>query len=69
MTDKDEKHRSQDHWLEQEGTWWKESGHKEDFSPYIPESKFNLRTVRAKELLAKHGIDAIVLFADGNSGW
>ena len=66
MTDDHKEHRSEDHWLEQEGARWKESEYEEDFAPHIPEEEFKLRTAKAKELLAKHGIDAMVLFADGN---
>ena len=54
------------HQMEQEGVSWEESVDPEDFSPYIPESEFQERTRRARELMQKHGMDAMVLFAYGN---
>jgi Xaa-Pro aminopeptidase len=59
-------HLSKDHWLVQEGISWEEQVATEDFSPHIPESEFNLRTDKAKKLLAKHGLDAMILFAEEN---
>jgi len=61
---KQKKHLSKDHWLEQEGITWEQSDSKEDFCPHIPKEEFDLRIAKAKDLLAKHGIDAMVLFAE-----
>ncbi len=66
MAKQEKVHLSKDHWLEQEGIGWVSSESSEDFSPQIPEAEFNLRIARAKELLAKHGIDAMILFAEEN---
>ena len=63
---KQKKHLSKDHWLEQEGISWGHSDAEEDFSPHIPREEFDRRIRKAKELLAKHGIDAMVLFAEEN---
>ena len=67
MTEKKEKtHLSKDHWIEQEGISWGEGVADEDFSPHIPKQEFDLRIAKAKQLLAKHGIDAMILFAEEN---
>lgn len=59
-------HLSKDHWLVQEGISWEEQVATEDFSPHIPEKEFKQRTEKAKKLLAKHGLDAMILFAEEN---
>jgi len=66
MAQKDTEHLSKDHWIEQEGVVWKQSDTNEDFSPHIPKEEFDLRIAKAKTLLAKHGIDAMILFAEEN---
>jgi Xaa-Pro aminopeptidase len=66
MAMKDKTHLSKDHWIEQEGAAWAHSDDPEDFEPYIPKEEFEGRTRKAKELLARHGMDAMVLFAYSN---
>ncbi len=66
MAKKEKTHLSKDHWIEQEGVQWEQSESEEDFSPHIPQSDFNLRIEKAKQTMAKHGIDAMVLFAEEN---
>lgn len=58
--------RTQDRWMQQEGVDWQESALEEDFNPTIPREEFELRSLRAKEIMARHGLDAMVLFAYGN---
>ena len=57
---------SSDHVMEQKGVVWEDSKSTEDFCPYIPKEEFDLRTRKARELLQKHGLDAMILFAYGN---
>jgi hypothetical protein len=57
---------SRDHVLEQKGIQWKDSTAEEDFVPHIPREDFDGRIARARDLLAKHGIDAMALFSYDN---
>jgi Xaa-Pro aminopeptidase len=66
MTEQQKPSSSSDHWMEQKGVAWEDSMKKEDFCPYIPKDEFELRSQRAKELMVKHGLDAVILFAYGN---
>ena len=66
MAKEEKTHLSKDHWIEQEGVTWEQSESTEDFSPHIPKGEFDLRIRKAKKLLAKHGIDALLLFAEEN---
>ncbi len=66
MTQEKKRSLSKDHAMEREGVAWEDSVAEEDFSPYMPREEFEFRIQRAKALLARHGIDAMVLFAYGN---
>lgn len=66
MTQTTKGHLSKDHWITQEGIGWQGDVAKEDFCPHIPEEEFNLRIAKAKQTLAKHGMDAMILFAEEN---
>lgn len=66
MTQEKKRSLSKDHAMEREGVAWEDSVAEEDFSPYMPREEFEFRVQRAKALLARHGIDAMVLFAYGN---
>jgi Xaa-Pro aminopeptidase len=59
-------HVPRDNGTTQNGSGWKEGVVTDDFSPHIPEYEFNLRIAKAKKLLAKHGLDAMILFAEEN---
>jgi Xaa-Pro aminopeptidase len=45
---------------------WKSSNYHEDFCPHIPKEEFDGRIKKLKNLLEKHGIDALVLFSYDN---
>lgn len=66
MAQKDKLHLSKDHWIDQAGVEWAQSTSTEDFSPHIPKAEFDLRTAKTKQILAKHGIDAMILFSEEN---
>lgn len=55
-----------DHNYQQKGASWVESSAQEDFYPHIPKNEFDERIAKAKQLLAKHGIDAMILFSVDN---
>jgi Xaa-Pro aminopeptidase len=59
-------HLSKDHWITQEGIGWQGDVAAEDFCPHIPEEEFKLRIAKVKETMAKHGMDAMILFAEEN---
>ncbi|MFH2066126.1 MAG: Xaa-Pro peptidase family protein [Pseudomonadota bacterium] len=64
MTDNSNKH--DDNRIVQEGVAQVQSDAADDFCPHLPKAEFDLRISKAKELLVKHGLDAIVLFAEEN---
>lgn len=55
-----------DHTMQHDGVRWEEATDAADFSPYMPENEYQARIGRARDLLVRHGIDAMVLFAYGN---
>lgn len=57
---------STDHQIEREGVVWTDSAESEDFVPHIPREEFDLRIETAKRTMARHGIDAMVLFSYDN---
>ena len=57
---------SKDHQMEREGVTWSDSAATEDFSPHLPKEEFDRRTAAAKRMLAKHGLDAMILFSYDN---
>ena len=57
---------SRDHVMEREGVAWESSVAAEDVFPYMPKEEYELRIQKAKTLLARHGIDAMAVFAYGN---
>lgn len=50
--------------LEKQGMQWANVG--DEFVPHLPKEEFDGRITRAKQLLAQHGIDAMILFAYDN---
>lgn len=66
MAEKAKEHLSKDHWITQEGIGWQADVADEDFCPHIPEEEFNQRIAGAKQTLARHGMDAMILFAEEN---
>ena len=54
---------STEHWMEKAGVAWPETSQDDDFQPYLPRTEYDARIATAKRLLAKHGLDAMVLFA------
>lgn len=55
-----------EHKIQQEGVSWTQSECDEDFYPHIPKEEFDLRIARAKQIMARHGLDAMILFAEEN---
>jgi len=66
MSEKKDSMISEDHSMVQEGVAWKDSVAAEDFYPHIPKEEFEYRIANAKKMLAKHGIDAMILFSYDN---
>jgi len=54
------------HELQQKGVKWANSEATDDFCPHIPKYEFDNRIAKAKQLLSKHGLDAMVLFSYDN---
>jgi len=55
-----------EHWMEKQGVAWQDTAQDADFQPYLPREEFDARIAKAKRLLARHGLDAMILFAYGN---
>lgn len=58
------KAQSTDYAVEKAGISWENAA--DEFQPHIPKEEFDGRIAKAKQLLAKHGIDAMVLFSYDN---
>lgn len=55
-----------DHTMQHEGVRWEDTTAQDDFAPYMPESEYQNRIAKARQLLVKHEMDAMLLFAYGN---